>query len=103
MTFELEVPVLTWRLVAKVRPPSLLTATKYCVKTLNWALRVSYQPTPMSPLVGSSARLGKNWLDPGGSLLTWIGALQVAPPSSEKRRKMLVSTVLGAATVVESV
>ena len=54
---------------------------------------MSYQPTPMSPLVGSSARLGRNWLDPGGSLLTWIGALQVAPPSSEKRRKILVSTV----------
>src|SRR5262245_11789944 len=104
MTIAFELPTLTGRFVAKVRPPSLLAATKYRVRMLfAGSVRVSYQPTPMSPSVGSSARLGRNWLAPGGSLLTWIGALQVAPPSSEKRRKIFVSTVFGAAMVAESV
>src|ERR671931_593646 len=89
-----EVPALIWMLGANETPPSVLNEPQ------NWAssfgrpsvspgppaprsLRASYQTTAMSPVVGSSAILGRNWLFAVASSFTRLGALQVAPLSSE--------------------
>src|SRR5688500_12416340 len=88
-------PVLLLVSAPKLFPPSLLSAPQNSpFLLLVVSLRVSYQPTAMFPLFGSTARLGKNWLDPTGAWLTAIGVefqLFAAPSFFEYFRTMSVS------------
>src|SRR5712691_4002254 len=88
----------------KDAPPSLLKAPQNCASSLGMpsvsplpprprSLRESYQTTARFPLVGSSEIFGRNWLFTVRSSLTRTASLQVAPPSSEERSSMSVSSL----------
>src|SRR5262249_62395630 len=75
----------------KLAPPSVLTPAKSWVCVFEGLLRQSYQSMARSPVLGSTATSGKNWLLAVRSSLMRSAALQVLPLSSECRTTTFVS------------
>ena len=84
-------PVLILKSGRKLNPPSTLAVPHSSTRLLLPLLRQSYQTTPTSPVIASSAILEKNWLLEPASVLTRSGLLQLPPSLSEKRVKMFRS------------
>src|SRR5882672_842260 len=98
----LNVPALTWKFLEKVNPLAVGRAAtaQSCASSFTVRL-VEPDPVPRSflasyhakatfPLVGSTAILGRNWLNLVRSVFTLRAELQVPLSSSEKRTRTSV-------------